>query len=289
MIPLFLFSNPLLNPRAWQLVCVVWVLMLPAVFAFSPSLPVRQQQRRPVISALHETLRFKGTCEYVSEEFPLDQKQSLMDFLGQQENALILFNLGGNREAWYEPLSPNVLELWNNACNGNYGESARPLPSDCAVACNLVTSFPGLIMKNRVLNGMKVVVDQDGIPTVNAYLIGECQTVEGPAALKWLYSQLTGLDKRPKDTYSKPQSTSAYSTFSICDSGDGVAVRFAVDVEVKVDFPNFLVKVLPSSKEKMEAQGSSAIVTPVKKDAKAAVDAFAEAFKKSYLELTLQN
>jgi hypothetical protein len=63
-------------------------------------------------------------------------------------------------------------------------------------------------------------------------------------------------------------------------SEDGKTVKFKTEafLEVQVSFPAFLLKLLPSSKEKVETQGSEAVKKALKRDISVAVDKFRAAW-----------
>jgi Holliday junction resolvase RusA-like endonuclease len=231
---------------------------------------------------LHETLRFHGNYVKLSEAFPSSQKISMENFLSDDDTMYLIFSLNGAREAAVESLTDESLQLWNKACDEKYGSSARPGSSDRTVVCDTHIGFPGLKLTTRVLNGFKL--DKvDGSPVLLSYLIGEKQQLEGAAPVKWIYKQLTGYDKKPQDAYYQTQA-SASAKASICDTDDGVVLRYEIDIEIVVEFPSALVKILPMSKEKVEEQGTNSVVKTVKKDVDNAVDVFITAYKSSLVK-----
>ena len=146
----------------------------------------------------------------------------------------------------------------------------------------------------------------------HSVLIAEQRHVTGPAPLVWLYNQLTG-GERQRIKQQQPPATNASSQNGESDrrrngSSTGEASGYAVSriyltkdqppqqqespgeysyykigfdctVEVLVQFPRFLLKIMPVSREKMEQQGSLSVKKAVEKDILHAIESTTMAFE----------
>ena len=145
-------------------------------------------------------------------------------------------------------------------------------------------------------------------------LIAEQRQAMGPAPLVWLYNQLTGGESKrikqqqqsitegipsdgeletssSKSSNSRTGEASGYAISRIYimeerPDSDGTAaageyyykIGFECTVEVMVQFPRLLLKLLPVSKEKMEQQGSLSVKKAVEKDILKAIESTTQAF-----------
>ena len=106
---------------------------------------------------------------------------------------------------------------------------------------------------------------------------------KGVAPVVWIFNELTGNNERKTGAFYPPRQTKARSLVRVEDTIDGsLVLRFDLILRVTIEFPAVLVKILPSSKEKMEEQGSTSILKTVSKDIEMAMqvayDAFIEQF-----------
>jgi hypothetical protein len=170
--------------------------------------------------------------------------------------------------------------------------------------------FPGLTVTSIVYIGTKLLWDHLPPPDASSrgmavtttmmpahefVLLGEHQRVEGPPPLVWLYRKLTGIpdndDDGGGDTHAqgldgssavgtiRPSKARSWSRVAVVETlQGGLALSFATALEIRVDFPSLLVKILPTSKEKMEEQGSAAVLKAVSKDIVDAVTLTWDAF-----------
>jgi len=180
--------------------------------------------------------------------------------------------------------------------------------------------FPGLKVVTTVCSGVKLTTkqtrreDKDNSsnnnninewPEYEFIMIGERRSVQGPKPLVWIYNQLTGGGGNKKnsdnqkakgngdtddmrDASFNPSSTSARSLVSVVKQGDdddgdaAYAFTFDLEMQIRLEFPKALVRILPTSKERMEEQGSAAVLSSVKGDVVAAIAAAREAFVRDY-------
>ena len=216
-------------------------------------------------SSNKETLVFRGDLNLSSEPLPKSTaKADVASFLLRPEIRNSLLSSGGTRPVEEVPRNPELDELWIKFCNKEYGAQHKPQPGDSILACDTVIKFPGLKMVNRVFNGVKCSVDPDsGIPTYSFFLIGERQSVTGLPPVVFVFNKLTGADKKGD---SLEPSGVAKSTLSVKENTDGNMVfNFVADIQIKIEFPALLLKILPTTKEKAEAQGSKSILKAIYK------------------------
>jgi hypothetical protein len=243
-------------------------------------------------STTTETLVFTGDFVHLSDPIPTSRRSELAAFLRRDEAKNLLLSVGGKRPATRRELSKELLDLWVESCgdddgHGGYGEASLPDPDvDEVISSESIVNFPGLKMTSVIYSGTKLRSTSangddksDSLPSHEFVMVAEQQRVEGPPPMVWLYRKLTGIDKSTEEG-PKLSKGRARSRVSIVETDDGtsLALSFATELQIRVDFPRFLVKALPTTKEKMEEQGSAAVLKTVSQDIKDAVAATREAF-----------
>jgi hypothetical protein len=233
-----------------------------------------------------ETLVFTGDFAHLSDPIPKSRRSELAAFLRRDEAKHLLLSVGGKRPATRRELSKELLDLWVESCSddGGYGDASLPDPDvDEVISSESIVNFPGLKMTSVIYSGTKLRTTggdtSDSLPSHEFVMVAEQQRVEGPPPMVWLYRKLTGNDKS-SERGPKLSKGRARSRVSIVETDDGtsLALSFATELQIRVDFPRFLVKALPTTKEKMEEQGSAAVLKTVSQDIKDAVAATREAF-----------
>jgi hypothetical protein len=243
-----------------------------------------------VATSLHAgkgTLIFTGDCVFKSEPVTGCTREQITEFFSKPETQLFLISAGGKREAVrYPTLTPDLQELWTNTCDktNTYGSNYLPAVNDQAVAAQAIIQFPGLQLITTTLNGVKTRNDASGLPEYVFLVVGEKKSVSGTAALVWIYNKLTGTNKDDPDQFTLPDAT-ATSVVSIVEEGDeSYTFMFNLEIQVKVEFPSALLKILPTSKEKMEEQGSAAVLKAVSLDIVDSLTATREEFMRQQLQ-----
>jgi hypothetical protein len=143
-------------------------------------------------------------------------------------------------------------------------------------AVETCVQFPGL----QVINSLTIAFRLVHIENANdcyayeTFMVSENKRVSGPAPLVWLFEKLV---HAPKAGPTKP-SGKAYTRFSqstsSCDastttptsSSSCCTVIADSSVAIEVSFPAFLLRILPASPEKMQAQGSAAVRKAIARD-----------------------
>jgi hypothetical protein len=243
-------------------------------------------------SSTTETLVFTGDFVHLSDPIPKSRRSELAAFLRRDEAKHLLLSVGGKRPATRRELSKELLDLWVESCgddgHGGYGEASLPDPTvDEVISSESIVNFPGLKMTSVIYSGTKLRTaggdgindNSDSLPSHEFVMVAEQQRVEGPPPMVWLYRKLTGIDKS-SERGPKLSKGRARSRVSIVETDDGtsLALSFATELQIRVDFPRFLVKALPTTKERMEEQGSAAVLKTVSQDIKDAVAATRDAF-----------
>jgi hypothetical protein len=258
------------------------ILYFQSVVSFAPDFKVSSRNVRapicPVRSRLFaekETLNFIANIETTSTSLDSVNIDVFTRFLKTTVCRNHFLSAGGTSKCVEVDLSPELEDLWRDSCI-SYNLDVLPSGGDAVVIGESSLQFPGLKMVNNVYTGVKL-VEGDYRPFYKFLLIGERRKVYGPPPLVWLFNQMTGNSAENEDVV-KPATTKVLSTLSIADSSDSVCFTFACNAEVVVEFPKFLLKILPASKEKMEEQGTASIKKAIERDIDKAVSTVNDAF-----------
>lgn len=256
------------------------VLLALETAAFS-SVRAPTTRRRPT-SDLHATekLVFKG--DYTCSTDPLPGGVSQADvsaFLEQSATRDIFLSAGGTRTLQELELTPQFKGFWQEACR-HFGSDALPTDDDVVFAVDTVVSFPGLLLLvTTAVSGVKKIQGENGLEGYELMLVAQKQTAQGAPPVVWIFNKLTGINKRDEALWYPPSQAKARSTIGITElSGGSVAISFKLELQVTVEFPAVLVKILPSSKEKTEEQGTASILKTVSKDIDKAMEVAFEKF-----------
>jgi hypothetical protein len=254
--------------------------------------------RRLQTTSLHaekknrETIVFACDLTFTCDPLPDNIKvEDMAEFLKGEECRRLLLSAGGTRAVEKLQVTPDLQGMWTEACDGfffsNSSSLSLPKEPDEFMSTDAVIPFPGITLTNTVVNGITRMEDEKekgGLPKYLFVLVGEKKSVEGPKPLVWLFNKMTGVDDNKNDEdadtgcYSKPKGY-AVTYSSIINNKDG-ALAFNVDVrlQIVIEFPRYVMRLLPASKEKMEQQGSNACARAVSKDVELAVRKVREAF-----------
>ncbi|KAL7563396.1 hypothetical protein ACA910_016496 [Epithemia clementina (nom. ined.)] len=236
-------------------------------------------------------LVFNGDYTGRSDPLPPDTtKEAAVAFLMQDSTRDLFFSAGNTRKIELVETSPELLEMWNEVVEF-YGYERKPTVNDPIITVDSIVQFPGLKLITTAVSGVYVMTNKDtGFEEYHFFSIADKQTTQGFPPAVWLYDQLTGSANKDKDKFSR-MSGNARSVVSVVEhlsaaeaedssSGDEPRLCFSFDVilQIVVKFPSALLKIIPSSTEKMEEQGSKSIQKAVSKDVDLALLAAAQAF-----------
>ena len=219
------------------------------------------------------TLVFRADYVYVSDPAPLVSPERMLDFFRDSKNRDCLLTAGDRLESHTIDTSNDLLEKWKSKASTL--EAAEPDASD--VIINVRTGrihFPGLTVDTTALIGSKLILPPEAtsFPNYEFILIQDKRSVSGLKPIVWAFNRLMAPSKK------EGRDTAPFSLTRVfaLPSEDGKTVKFKTHtfLEVRVSFPAFLLKLIPSSKEKAEAQGSEALIKTLKKDIDVAVDKF---------------
>jgi hypothetical protein len=264
------------------LILLLVVIKLSLVDTFvlqAPKLPLVQLRIRPHAQARRRRthlkvaieLVFDGSCTLVSDPLPANvTSEQLAKFMRQERTRALFFSAGGTRPVENYEMTSNLRTMWEEiAIDYFQAPSLLPHENDSIISCDSIIQFPGVLLTTTALNGIKIQDDkQSGFPIYTVVGFAERQRVEGTRPVVWLFNQLTGLDKKEKGAF-YPTSARACSEISIIDKGESFAFQFNVNLKVVTKVPKVLVRLLPTSKEHVEEQGSIAVANALSKDLKA--------------------
>ena len=222
------------------------------------------------------TLRLSGSMDVSSTNLPLTTNEELSDFL--EDNYSLLVTAGGKRELKELELTPELVAMWKNACTLSGVEEPNE-ETDIAVQVRTGgIDFPGLHLESLAKIGVKKIKDNDSKRLYQFILLGDEQKVRGLPPVVWVFEKLTG--SKEKDSKDR-QSSSSVTTVSYKDVNESEII-FSINSQltIEVNFPTFLLKILPTNKEKAEASGGKSITKLLEKDVAASM----KAFEKAYLE-----
>lgn len=223
-----------------------------------------------------ETLNFEAILSVTSGPLGTEKKDELIAWMNSKQCRNHFLSAGGSRKLSEDSLTPELEQLWKDACDVFYGVDCLPEKGDAVVVSETVIAFPGLMLENSVYSGIKL-LKKGNFPAYQTVLIAEKQRVYGLAPVVWIFNQLTGNSAKKDDQFGPP-SGKAKSMISIIEEKASFCVHFDCVVQVEVKFPKVLVKIMPMSKEKMEQQGSASVTKAVEKDVAKAVQSAIDAF-----------
>ncbi|CAJ1930411.1 unnamed protein product [Cylindrotheca closterium] len=203
-----------------------------------------------------------GPLPFVSDEF-------LASFVQDTSNRNLLASAGGDRPLEEIQLTSDLLKTWQDACK-ELGLQKIPYETDSVIKVRTSgINFPGLQLESTASIG--IMGDATNENQVYEFvLIQDENRVKGLPPIVWIFNKLTGSDGKGNGNN---QSTSSRTTLvykKISESAFFFTIKSRLVVNVK--FPAFLLKILPTNKEKAEETGSKDVNLALK------------AFEKAYLE-----
>lgn len=176
-----------------------------------------------------------------------------------------------------EEATPALLDMWTRTCEETYGLEYLPADGDRILTATTSINFPGLKLFTTTCSGVKVKEGDDGFLEHNFVLFAEKRDPQGLAPVVWIFNQLTGASKRDDNQYSFADGR-AKTRVSVVEIDGEYCLEFDCSFVISVNFPKTLMRILPSSKEKMEEQGSVAIAKTVKAEVTKSAKTTEEAF-----------
>lgn len=222
------------------------------------------------------SLNLAGSFDLTSKNLPKVKDEDFSAFL--EENYYLFASAGGKREMTQIELTPEMLTVWKEACSSSGAEQPDGESDKLIQVRTGGISFPGLKVESLVKIGVKKIYKEDSNKLYEFTLLGDEQEVKGLKPVVWIYEKLTGANE--KDSNDR-QSTSSLTTVIYNDVNDS-KITFSINSQLMINvfFPAFLLKILPTNKEKAEESGGKSLTSVLKKD----VIASMTAFEKAYIE-----
>jgi hypothetical protein len=264
-----------------------------------------------------ETLIFKGVVSSTSKELPTSSSETILQFLQEPRHRNLILTAGGKRPIEQIDLTLDVVEEWKRASRV-VGSSCPPDSIEDPTAALLKVqsgniNFAGVIQITSLSRlGCRLCLQKDDDaeqgelkPVYETTLLGDERTVSGLAPMVYIYNKLTGGGGNPKKESSgggidgdgsttttpptkkkKGTEVTSLSRVTYQRNTDKNTIVFTANAQVTVaiQFPAFLLKILPTNKEKAEASGGSSISKALVKDVDSAIQALGEAYEAYLLD-----
>lgn len=241
------------------------------------------------------TLLFQGDVTVHSDTLPKGVTTSqLKDFMTNPDT-LKAFASGGDAEnsAHEVPLTADWESVWKKYCTEWYGSTFMPQKGDTIFSCNTWTKLPGLQLCTTVYTGVKVLKDKHNIPSYCFLIIGQKQTAKGLPPIVWMFHQIMGTKQTtenediPVDTLVPTGPIKSLYCIEERKHDGRLCFRLDTTFQFNIEFPAFLLKIMPLSKAKAEKQGSSSVSQTIAKAGRKGVESGIKAFQNFYQHQTL--
>lgn len=227
-------------------------------------------------------LTFSGQIIKTSQPLvSMDNKDLLIDFFKSPQARDTLF-VSDAAPIPVEPVPSKLFREWQLETQRfgialptreeDYQQTVRQL-------CSEGISFSGLTVETTVNCGAKLIEESPdtGLPAYELTMINDSTEARGPRPLMWIYNQVMGFVSNKSQT----KTTTSLCRIALVEQDGGIAIDFESSFLVKMNFPPFLMRILPVSKTKAENQGSSAVTRFVQKGVVDSLGRFEQAFFKS--------
>ncbi len=221
-----------------------------------------------------ETLQFGVSCCESSEPLP-GTRQEVERFFHSTACLDHFLSAGGTKPCRHLDFDDTLRDLWNVACEQD-AEIRLPQDGDTVIATTNSLQFPGMLMENTVYSGIPADSQKTTAKSnqMNFFLIAEEQTLVGARPVVWLYHKLTG--GPPAAAGPHPPKAHARSKLVLTNNQ---TIVIEASVQITVEFPSTLLKLLPMSKEKVQEQGSASVSKTVVKDIAKSVETIGQAYQ----------
>jgi len=239
----------------------------------------------------------------VSKALPYTSKADVEAFFTSPEHRPLWINGGGKSKCERIEMTPKILNEWITKCESLEGcIIPTEADNDVYVVQTSGMKIPGLTVEVLVTVGMKLVTDpSSGGSTYQVTMIEDKRQATGLGFLIYLYNKMTGSGKKSGSSNIDDDdgSGSGSSGGSGGDHGssnttalttirykfnDDTTVTFEMETKfhLKVHFPKFLLRIMPTNQEKAEGQGSRAITNAIQKDTIQCLKAMEEVYEKTF-------
>lgn len=202
----------------------------------------------------------------------------MVDFFRNPLHRDCLISAGGIRETKTLPTTDELLEKWKRQAL-SLG-AAEPERSDAILEVKVGgIRFPGITLESASIVGSKLLIpiQPNMFPSYEFVLIADKRQATGLRPFVWVYEKLTGEGDKERKRDTAPTSLSRVTVEQV-KGDEGVTFRIETFLEVRIKFPAFLLKILPVTKQKAEAQGSQGIAKLIKSDIDIAMAKFRDLY-----------
>jgi hypothetical protein len=224
------------------------------------------------------TLTLSGKIEISSSAVPLMSQEKFSTFVKAPESRNLLVSAGGKRRVEELELTPQLLALWKNACD----ELGAQCPDESDSVVEVRTGgidFPGLHLEILAVIGIKDVRNSQNKKLYELVLIQGENKARGLAPVVWIFNKLTGAGEKDSEDRQSSLSLTTLSYEVVNDSE--IVFSISGRLTIKVKFPAFLLKILPTNKEKAEESGGKSIYKILEKDGSMSMAAYEKAYLKT--------
>lgn len=219
------------------------------------------------------TLKFSANTSFTSGAAPKASSEKVLEFFQMEENRNYLVSSGGTQQVEAAASTADLTDRWK--IEADRMDAEEPTLEDVILRVKTGSiSFPGLKLVSTALIGSKLLKPSDAsmYPEFQFTLITDERSVKGAPPIVWIYNQLTGGGKRDEKT--KGGTAHSFSRVTVGEIGDEINFSISAMLEIDVNFPSLLLRLLPISKEKAEAQGSAAVLKTISKGIEASIMGF---------------
>lgn len=246
-------------------------------------------------SSKSTTVRFSGCLKISTAPVSLPNKNNKQIRSFFRENRNLLLSKEGNIQVISSP-SENDMNNWkikndlqfqnSNNDNGVSGVSSLRMDDDEVVQVETMMKFPGLKTIAASMLGTRLVTVNDSadydtaikFPEYQFTLLNSHNKAEGLPPAVLIYSMLTGNKKK---TSNKNVMTSSYTTVKLeRTNNDEYVFTSKSSLEVKINFPSTLLKMLPLSTDTLEERGSVVMQKALEKEVGPNLERFRDVYVK---------
>ena len=202
----------------------------------------------------------------------------MVDFFRDPVSRNCLISAGNTRETQAVITTEELLKRWKDRASAV--GAAEPTVNDEIVSVNTGgLRFPGITVETTSLMGTKLLLPTKPnlFPSYEFVLIEDKRKVIGLKPVVWVYSKLVGSGDTEREKETAPM---CLSRVTVCPSADNKTLKFKIEsfLEIRVNFPAILLKILPVPKEKVELRGRKAVERILKQDVDVSLSKFRDLY-----------
>eukprot|EP00559_Dactyliosolen_fragilissimus_P003142 CAMPEP_0184866108 /NCGR_PEP_ID=MMETSP0580-20130426/20790_1 /TAXON_ID=1118495 /ORGANISM="Dactyliosolen fragilissimus" /LENGTH=319 /DNA_ID=CAMNT_0027365585 /DNA_START=138 /DNA_END=1094 /DNA_ORIENTATION=+ len=250
--------------------------------------PIQPSINEGVEPSTNNALRFGGESIYTSDPMPKPPRgKSLSDFFSNPKHQYIIWK-GSNQtvDAYPDDLDDVLIrQKWKVqssaiGCKMPREDDPIVIIKSPSIDVASVKIFPTTTMGTSCFTSNESGEPVD-MPEIQAVLIEDHQTAEGPRFLVWLFNKIMFRDtKKTEDVGENSQVSLLRVWVEPQPCGTEVTFKSSVLLRMKIEFPSVLLKFFPMKKEKAEELCSKAILKQLDKANTAAMLNFCEEYVK---------